>query len=198
MTAARTTAEQGTLDWLTATVELRRRMPGIETHPYPYLGLDDFVLQHGRFYESQKLTKDELNYLQVIKANYGKRFLPKQCFYNSQMWLLTTDRFLTAPPGMVLRYVEGYSTSVIPIHHGWLTLNGKVIDPTLRMAGQPRKSLLPGRTVGTFPEEVVYFGVPFTTDEVYESVTEREEGGTLILDMKRDYPFLKRPYTVTP
>jgi len=197
-TTPKNLAEEQLLHYITVTHELRTRSGWVVPPGFVYAGMDDFLLRHGRFYDSQPLTVAEHDYVKRARDTYGRRLTKKQCFYNSQMLLLTAATWLDPVEGMDLRYVEGYGTGVIWVHHGWLTLNGKVIDTTLRVKGLPRKSVLPHRAVGTFPDTMAYFGVPFTTEAVRSSVLERHEGGSLLIDLKRQFPFLKRPYTVTP
>jgi hypothetical protein len=73
----------------------------------------------------------------------GRRMTKKECFSNSTK-MVWRDPSLT--------YVEGYVTSIIPIHHAWVMRpDGGIIDPTLRVKGR----------VGPPPQD--YFGVPFST-----------------------------------
>jgi hypothetical protein len=192
----RSVAEAGIAEYLTAMTMLRAQMrsPG----GFCYTGTEDFVWRHGQFYASQPLTPAERDYLTAVIRAYGKRCPPKQCFYNSQLLLLSAEWGPGRPPDLVLRYVEGYANSVMPIHHGWLSLNGKVVDPTLRMAEQSVRGPLSRRTVGTFPEDRAYFGVPFTVEEVRASVLQRRAGASLLVDYERDFPFFRQPYMVTP
>ena len=62
---------------------------------------------------------------------------------------------LESTPEVTLRYAEGYFGMGwgIGIDHAWLTLNGKVVDPSIRLMGHS------GPLLGTFPEELEYFGV---------------------------------------
>jgi hypothetical protein len=197
-TTAHTPAEHTIHGYLTSLDALRRQMTPVGLPDVAYHGIEDFFLRHGRFYRSEPLTAAEKDYLRRILRLSGRKYPVKQCFYNSQMLLLITATWMDPEDGMDLRYVEGYAVGLIPIHHGWLTLNGKVIDPTLRLRELPTTGPLAKRVKGTFPETAAYFGVPFRTEEVRASVLERGEGGSLLMDPKRDFPFLRAPYTVTP
>ena len=192
-TTPQTEGEQGLVSHMTAMQTLRGTMM-----PKPkglhYNSPEDFVLQHGQFYDSQALTPAEESYLRAVLDVYGRRCAKKQCFYNSQMVLISAHHQGPTVPGMTLEYVEGYTTGFMPIHHGWLALNGKVIDPTLRTDEQPRRNILSHRTVGTFPETTAYYGVPFPFADVLDSVIKRQEGGSLLVDYKRNFPYLTRPY----
>lgn len=49
----------------------------------------------------------------------------KECYYNSQMIAMSDES---------LKYYEGYYyDSIIPVEHGWLVKDGKVIDVTLEV-----------------------------------------------------------------
>lgn len=91
----------------------------------------------------------------------------KQCFANSQQLALDNRELL---------YCEGYSSSIIPIHHGWCLdpLNQEVIDITLRDQ-----------------KNVEYFGAVFNTEYVLEEILKYEEYHSL-LDNYRDHFSLLR------
>jgi hypothetical protein len=90
-----------------------------------------FLLAHGRAFEIDERT---------FKA---KRMTIKECFSNATK-MVWHDPSLT--------YVEGYVTSIIPIHHAWVMRpDGGIIDPTMRIKGR----------AGDMPHD--YFGVPFST-----------------------------------
>ena len=111
------------------------RFAELQTRPVPegfaYYSIDDLLVQHGRFYRSAPLTPAEVAYLDEL---IGRETFPiKQCYSNSQSLLLEAR----VDAGMDLRYHEGVvpvvmGTDVLPIRHAWLTLNGKVVDVTLR------------------------------------------------------------------
>lgn len=63
-----------------------------------------------------KEVRDELR-------RVGMRPLLKQCFMNSQKFVLETELDVT--------YHEGWAHSVIPIEHAWLEHNGEVLDLTI-------------------------------------------------------------------
>ena len=107
-----------------------------------------YVLRHGREFHPEPLTQEEQDFIQQIQWKSRK---PKQCFLNAQMEAI----ILTETPGITLRYVEGYinNTNGYGIYHAWLSVNGKIVDPTIRVE-QP-----PGRVVGEIPPGWQYFGV---------------------------------------
>lgn len=98
------------VDYLKAMRDLRKHQ--FRNVPAPYLGVEDFLLQHGRTW-----TRPKTPPLQVVRG------LPKNC-YNNAMLLALSHRTLT--------YVEGYARSgVLPVHHAWcVTPEGLVVDNT--------------------------------------------------------------------
>jgi hypothetical protein len=96
-----------------------------------------------------------------------------------------------------LRYVEGYAMSIIPVMHGWLTLNGKVVDLTMRLRSRQKRQSpvhqrrLQDRVLGEFPESREYYGVTFDTDHVQREMISSGLARTLIDDWENEWPLLK-------
>jgi hypothetical protein len=118
----------------------------------------------------------------------GFIFESKQCFFNAQM-LARLWR------GGELVYVEGYRLDArldIPILHGWVTINDKVIDPTAPgVRTIDEASGEPGRVLGAFNGHA-YWGIPF--DPRY--VVKRSGGGgkdviSLINDWQGGFPLAR-------
>jgi hypothetical protein len=141
-----------------------------------------YVAAKGKPYRSEPLTDAERAHLFNVIDQSCRRFPIKQCFYNSQM-VAVTDKTNQ------LKYVEGFVADPrvpIPIHHGWLTLNGKVIDLTLRRTRRG-KGRLRDRAIGTFGDRQ-YVGVEFSKDYVLRYMLDTGQAGTLIDDYERGYP----------
>lgn len=71
------------------------------------------------------LTDEERDYVRACVKRAGFRLALKECFMNSQKALLMgdTEKRLT--------YAEGLATTKTgPVPHGWLLLDGKVVDLT--------------------------------------------------------------------
>jgi hypothetical protein len=94
-----------------------------------------------------------------------------------------------------LVYVEGYVMSGPtrwPVLHGWVTINGKVIDPTfttLEMirSGRPE----PGIVMGTFRNRA-YWGVALDRKYVMDrSGGEEREFQSILDDWQRGFPLLR-------
>lgn len=96
-----------------------------------YNSVFDFLLKEGIEFKSEALTEAEKtavhNMLTDFTQMHGKPQY-KQCFYNAQMARLED--------GMnIFEYAEGYAVDEkigVPLHHGFLTINNKVVDITWR------------------------------------------------------------------
>ncbi|MBO0887463.1 hypothetical protein J2P12_00020 [Candidatus Bathyarchaeota archaeon] len=105
-------AEEELLDYLRNLNALRQKMK--KPDGFHYWGMEDFLLQHGRFY-----TPGEWPY------SLGA---PKACFANSMIQT-------TIHSG--LEYVEGYALTSFgfPVHHGWNTDGELALDSTWEYPG---------------------------------------------------------------
>ncbi len=116
---------------LSSLLEYLRHIAGLHGPHQPCK--ERLLLEHGHVYEPSMLTPDEHQVLDCQAALLDTTldgFPPKQCFSNSQ-------QLATAGPDGPLTYCEGYCypRGGIPVHHAWVSLNGKVIDVTLRDRG---------------------------------------------------------------
>jgi hypothetical protein len=143
---------------------------------YTYRSVHDFVLDRGKVYASASLTTEERR---VVTAAMGRRtFAKKACFYNAHMLAMNDTSGL-------LVYTEGFAFSqFMPMHHGWVTLNGKVVDVTWDEAGRP--------IMGALPEGWEYLGVEFTDRNMLrERMVRRKEVHAVIDDPQDGFPVLK-------
>ena len=126
---------------------------------WKHRSFESFVVHEGRPFLSAKLTVLEEQIARDAVRGVDEstfRIEYKLCFINSQLvqgWDETKK----------LVYVEGFAWEHwMPhaVHHGWLTINGKVIDVT----GPPKRGRLPPakppRIFGEFMDRS-YIGVPF-------------------------------------
>jgi GNAT superfamily N-acetyltransferase len=166
---------------------------------FVYSSIDDLLVQHGRFYRSAPLTDAEAAYIAELVR--GETFEVKLCYSNSQSLIVNAP----PRPGMDLRYHEGVvpvvlaGAAVLPIRHAWLTLNGKVLDVTLRDKGLPPlptalQTALKDRVAGAFPDTRAYFGVELPLELVEARMLERSEWHTLLDDYERGFPLLRQRY----
>jgi len=81
-------------------------------------------------FTSEPLTDDEAAVVRACAS--GMRFHRRICYWNAY-------RLVAADRSGRLRYVEGsvactlISGAAVSLHHAWIALDGKVIDPTLRL-----------------------------------------------------------------
>ena len=146
---------------------------------FSYTSMYDFILDRGDVFDHKTpLTKEEKKILTA--ACRGRKFELKQCFYNAQMLVLNDD-------SGELQYAEGWAHSgFIPVHHGWVLLNGKVIDLTWKdRKGESRV----GRTLGDF----AYLGVRFDRELIRSRIQKTGWASTVIDDYENDWPVLKWP-----
>ena len=143
---------------------------------YTYRSIHDFVLDRGRVYASEALTPEEQRV--VDDALGGRSFAKKACFFNAHM-LVMQDMTDT------LVYTEGWAFSrFMPMHHGWVTLSGKVVDLTWDKDGQP--------IMGTLPSGWEYLGVAFPDRSMLrERMVRRKEVHAVIDDPQDGFPVLK-------
>ena len=142
--------------------------------------LHQYVARHGRGFLSAVLTPDELELIHQIEF---QNCLPRQCYRNCQMAALT----LPLPDGHTLAYIEGFFSMSwnIGIEHAWLTLNGKLIDPTLRDdGGHP--------ILGIIPDTFQYIGIEMHRDLCRHILPHRKHI-SLLDDYECERPLLKLP-----
>lgn len=150
---------------------------------YAYSGVEDYVLTHAHLFESAEFTEAEADYAQHLFDL--EEWEIKQCFSNSQQILLNYH-VVNPQRGMKLRYIEGYATTgIIPFLHGWLSLNGKVLDPTLR------HHLTGERTQGVIAPDFEYFGTEIDSVWILKRVRATKCWGSILDCYEMDYPLLR-------
>jgi hypothetical protein len=162
---------------VTEHLEQIASMQHMKKNRYAYNGPAEFILKHGKQYQSAQLTPEEMEMLKdILKVQC--RYKAGQCSYNAQ------DIGLTGRIG----YVEGIADSLgVPMDHAWNTINGKVIDMTWKMNNDDQPVL------GVIPEGWEYYGVELP----YQLITKMWGTGKqhfLINDWHNDYPLLKGPF----
>lgn len=152
----------------------------------PELSVHGYVLRNGRRFESEPLTREEWDYIDLSE---WRMHPPKQCYRNAQMAAGTLPR----REGMALRYAEGFVDIGlgIGINHVWLSLNGKVVDTTTRIDRRRRNGGAANRPMGVFPEGWEYYGVELDPAECEHSVI-HDGMGPLIDDWLCGWPLLAR------
>lgn len=146
--------------------------------------MQEFVLRNGRSVRPTQLTRAEREYVRACVERVPD-LRAAECFSNSQRVFLYGDieqRFT---------YAEGYALTVDEVLHGWLMLDGKVVDVSEPLKAELARSR--GLPEWTSPRE--YFGVEFP-DRSYVA----KKGGlaSLIDDWKRGWPLLCGEQWTTP
>ena len=110
----------------------------------PIAKFNNLILEQGKVFTESILSKT------LKETNeWKKRRKPKskECFYNAQMFLLTCEKG---------EYFEGYCyDSLIPVHHAWIVIDGKVVDFTL----ESRDRALARQKIKSNSLDTVYIGV---------------------------------------
>lgn len=156
----------------------------------------------GHEFESAELTADELDFLELLVAQTPSRetFEPQQCYHNSQIILLHNSPTIRQNKGKFdLDYYEGYALSdewLIPINHGWLSLNGKVVDLTLTDQDTQNTDIpkIVGRIIGKIPQHMVYIGIPIEMDDVLERIQIDGQTHTILDDYRSETSTLRSKY----
>jgi len=172
------------LDYLRQTAGFRRAHQS-PPEGWRYASMEEYIAEEGTTHASAPLTDDELEIvLDAVDAS-GKRFMQKQCFSNGQLLALYD------PTGHLV-YTEGYAVGrTIPMLHGWVTINGKVVDLTWRTKVKRGHGRLPDRIFGTLPDGWEYHGVGFQNDWLRERIVRRGEVWSVIDDWKEEWPALR-------
>lgn len=148
-----------------------------------YVGVEDYILTEGNAYLSAAL--DEVESKILSNAARGFKGQVKKCYQNAQK-LVLRDKSNT------LTYVEGYAMMPLcpfPLEHGWVELNGKVIDPTWPLE-TCHSGALSGHPVGILPEGWAYYGVRFSRGSVVERHKRYGEHWSHIFDWSHRLPLL--------
>lgn len=158
-----TQPENFLFDFLEGVRALRTAANG-DDWPFPYHCIEDFLLQHGRFFTPQRLPQGI------------KRGPERGCFENAGK--------VATRSAASLVYVEGFALEVIPVHHAWASdTDGNVYEVTWRTRDKTEEDIT----------ATAYFGVPFNTDFVLKIMSETKLWGILD-DVKRGWPVLRGEY----
>ena len=161
-------------DSLEYALQCMRDMQRAQQGAWSYCSFYDYVLDRGHACKVEQMTHEEWNLASTILAI---RMRPQGCFYNAQQTVLKDH-------SEKLVYVEGFAVcGFLPTHHGWITLNGKVLDPTWSRSG-----CIPD-------EENSYFGVEFSREEIKAARETRKKKGlwSIIDNWEAWWPEMKKP-----
>lgn len=130
-----------------------------------YATAEDFVLDRGTWFVSGELSNSQTCIVLAAAARAGPT-TPNHCFANA-------SRLVLADRSGELSYVEGFAMGqVMPVHHAWCAIGGKVVDLTwLRrdpMIVQQHR--LSRHVLGLFGDQHAYMGYGFDRDQVRDRV----------------------------
>jgi hypothetical protein len=134
-----------------------------------------WLYKNGAPFTSAALTADEAA---IVNAAAGRKDFPLgHCFQNAQK-LVLSDKTGT------LVYCEGYAlkAGLIPLHHGWATIHGKVIDFTWKQDDH-------SPVLGTIPDGWEYYGATFTREQTEDQFT--SPAPSIVDDWARGFPLLR-------
>lgn len=179
-------------EYMRGSVEVRNRAKMVVPEGFRYQCFEDYVLRKGHQFESTALTSEEETIVQETLDRTARKGMnvheQKQCFANAQ-------RFCLYAKGSGLTYYEGYACGLVgfPVHHGWVGINGKVIDLTWRLEEpDTSRSLLSAFPVGELPEHYCYWGFPIEDPGYIRCrMFAREMIGSVLDDWEGGYPLLR-------
>lgn len=95
----------------------------------------DIIVQEGEFFSTEKWNEEEQELIDSLYTQLKNSIKPSECFKNSQLIIIcdTSNK---------IKYHEGYCDAnvLMPIFHGWNSLNGKLLDFTLQYNGKTKFS----------------------------------------------------------
>ena len=132
-----------------------------EKYGHGDISVHGHILKMGRLFDSRSLTSEEQAYIDLCNWREHRK---KDCYYNAQMTAMSM------PPrtGVRLLYAEGFvnTGNGVAIHHAWISLNGKVVDTTLRTGEKDDLE----RVMGIVPVGWEYYGVELDPEECLHSL----------------------------
>jgi hypothetical protein len=173
--------------------------------PQSMTSKEQYILDNGRAMSSEPLDEEQRSIVETLTQTFEPQ--PKECFFNAMFMCMVSvwDKELTSR----IKYCEGYVSckSPFPVHHAWITLDGKVVDLTLTTNKYTLEQLtafmhegvelsrnedLSDRILGEIPEDWQYFGVEFESKKVGQQFVERGSSFSLIDDWERGWPLLQK------
>jgi len=174
--------------YLIETTQFKRKLGLHLPKGFYYYGPEDYVLDHGNPLASHPLTHEERDIVFSAVEASGSRFKIQECFHNAQKVAL-------ADSTGTLRYCEGLAMGLShwPVLHGWVAINGKVVDLTWRWHTPLRKGRLRDRVFGDIPDGWAYHGVTFDTDSVMARWARYGVSFSFLDDFAHGFPIFQEP-----
>lgn len=161
---------------------LRQSSPGTG-----HLSINSYLLRRGHAYPSQALSVEESALFTDVDFT---RFKLKQCYYNAQTLMMEFQ------DNAEVKYAEGLAANntQVPTFHAWLSVNGKVVDPTWgRLRMEPKETLQVVRLshiMGTLPPGWEYWGVEFSCEDVAIAMVAHKSAISILDDYECRWPVL--------
>lgn len=135
---------------------IKRYLEGMITvcKDHPLSAYNKLMLEQGTVFR-EVVSSDSME----VTKEWRKRRKPKvkECFYNSQL-------FVTTETG---EYYEGYCMDgLLPFHHGWVVIDGKVVDFTL----EARNRSLKRQKIKNDANNAAYLGVMIPKRAIVENI----------------------------
>ena len=160
------------------------------------------IAETGIDYHSTKLIGTERKFIKDVLRISGLECEAKQRFHNSQFFLYTALNVLSRYPEIELTYIEGFITYIdmpIPIHHGWLLMNDKVVDLTITQEEYDTNiDDLEDRVIGRIPEDMIYLGIPRMSEDIVELIETTSGTHTILEDFRKETRHIRQKYYRTP
>lgn len=116
---------------------------------------DTLILEQGTSFMESILSKTLKETNEWKKHHKPKS---KACFYNAQMFLLICEKG---------EYFEGYCyDNLLPVHHAWIVIDGKVVDFTL----EARDRSLARLKIKSNSLDAVYLGVMVPKETIMQHI----------------------------
>lgn len=144
-----------------------------------------FIYDNSEVIKSSDIEPHETEVLNVIFNVISPKRTKKECYSNSQIFMLYYDNM---DFGLDVRYYEGYvflEGLDLPIAHGWLMVNGKILDLTLRQDEYNSKiESFEDLILGEIPNGYIYVGLEIPT----EFILDRMNNDMVAYTVLHDYP----------
>lgn len=166
------------------------KRPRLRSRSALVIGPLEYVLRAGHPFPSAPLALDEQRLIKAEVEDLDSEFPRSQCFRNCQRFVMN----LASP---LVRYAEGFvMVGGLVDLHAWLSVNGKVVDLTLRRFPAEGESGDPDTgyrlaVLGEIPAGRIYRGMAFDTEPLSRLCLRRQSWGTLIDDWQNDFPLLR-------
>ena len=142
--------------------------------------VEEYVLRNGHLFASGEISPEDMTALDMTGWPDHQ---PRECYRNAQMTAMTLQVTL----GDRVKYVEGYmlANTVLPIAHAWVSIDGKVVDTTIRHPDREGD-----RIFGEIPRGREYYGVEMDPRPVTEHVVWHRTHISILDDWQCKWPKL--------